>query len=358
MSSYIPVMSGGVRWKVLPDFRLLFEFGAFADLTKTLARGSVVRDLRATRLIEVSIVDYVFFVKIYKPGGLWSRVRLLFGGSGARREMENCLGATRRGVQVVPLTAIGERGVESFVVTQKLDGWNTLEQVLLENRISGKQRRDIMFAFGVWARQIHDSGVWQQNVDPGNVLVKTWGEGFEFRLIDFEKMRLIKSISEQDRLTSVAKLNRFPKLTRADRVRFLDGYLHKYPDEVRSMKAINEKIVRMEQAQRERFTARLSFDCVEDNRTFGAFATEQHMGYFRRGGDLEGIGIDIEEAVRLSEGKADESRYKRVKCAQALYTWKQANLLVREGGAPPLAVIVANGVETGQVIYRAEQLVR
>jgi len=355
MSSYVPVSSGGVRWKVLPDLRLLFEFGAFSNLEKLLRttevqRAEVVRDLRDTRLYEITVVDLIFYFKVYKPRGVLGR---LFGGSGAERELENCLGAMRRGVQVVPLTAVGEKGAESFVVSQVLDGWTTLEESLLYEDVQGRPRRGMMFQFGVWARQIHDAGVLQPDIDPAHILVKTWGDEVEFRLMDFESMQLGKTIPEAKRMAAVARLNDFPKLTRTDRVRFLDGYVHKYPEESRAFKEMNEKVLKARTEQSERKTVRMALDCVQESERFGLFATEKHLGYFRRPRDANGAGIEVDEVVRISEGRCDRARWRIVESPHALYDWKQANVLVRDGGPTPLAVIVEAGRENGVVVYRA-----
>ncbi len=353
MSSYIAVTSGGVRWKVLADFKLIFEFGAFADIEKLLKRATLLRELRATSTYEVPVVDLIFWLKVYKPAGALGRLFGAFSASGAQREMDNCLGAMRRGVQVVALTGAGECGAGSYVVSQALDGWTTLQESLLYNDVQGKERRAMMFQFGQWARQIHDSGVYQESLDPAHIMVKTWGESLEFRLFDFERMQLFKAIPESKRLSAVARLNHFPKLSRTDRVRFLDGYVHKYPDEARAFKEINGKILRLQEEQADRKTVRIAMDCVQDNRTFGQFATEKVSGYYRRPrADGEAAGIDVEEVVRMAGGSMDATKYRRVDTTHALYDWKTANVLVKEGGPVPLAVVVEAGREGGYVIYR------
>jgi tRNA A-37 threonylcarbamoyl transferase component Bud32 len=273
-------------------------------------------------------------------------------GARAIHELKMCVGLLRRGVPTVPLAAAGQRGAESYVVCEKLEGWSQLEEMLLSESTPARLRRTLLFEYGKFARELHDAGVWQYDFNPSNVLVKEWGAAVEFKVIDFEKMRLHGRLSESVRLRSIAKINRLPRLTRVDRVRFLEGYLHKYPDEQRRIKEIVSSIGRYIGAQSERDSVRLARSCVSENRNFSPFEIGSQCGYYRkRRPEMPEIGLTFEELRRLAEPGEANGSFVLLPAEHAIYEWKAANQRARAGGELPLAVIIRRGEEKGTMVY-------
>jgi tRNA A-37 threonylcarbamoyl transferase component Bud32 len=351
MSSYVVFTTNGVQWRAGRDVVGLFQRGPFSDIDGLMSRARLMKDLHIKKMYEVEHGERVFFLKVYKAGNWLQRLKTSLLGSRSLRELDVCLGVMRKGVPTVPLAAVGERGAESFVVVEKLDGWSQLEEVLLNAEAEGRGLKDLMFQYGVWARQVHDAGVWQYDFNPSNVLVKTWGDAVEFKIIDFEKMKLYRTIAEGERLKLLAKMKRMPKLSGEEWQSFMDGYLHKYPDEQRREQEILAKLEVYEEQQAKRDTMRLMKSCVEDNRNFMPFETDRYIGYCRRPhADREVPGLTQAEVNAIAGRKAGE-RY-RIEAAEfALHAWKGANVQVRDGGAVPLGVFIEKGKESGFVVY-------
>ena len=351
MSSYVVMTSGDVHWRVGRDAVKLFQTGPFADLDALMSTARVLKDLHIKRSYEVTIGERVFFMKVYKSGGVLARVKTSLFGSRALREFDMCLGVMRKGVPTVPLTAAGERGAESFVVVEKLDGWSQLEEVLLGAEIEGRSLKELLFEYGMWARQVHDAGVWQYDFNPSNVLVKTWGDAVEFKIIDFEKMKLYRTIPEGERLKLLAKMKRLPKLTDEDWQNFMDGYLHKYPEEQRREAEIFARLERYEEEQDRKDTVRMMKSCVEDNRNFRAFEAGKYIGYHRKPHpDRILPGLDPAE-VKVLAGAGAPAAYEKVEEEFALHAWKTANVQVREGGRVPVAVFIEKGKDKGFLVF-------
>ncbi len=351
MSSYVVFTVNGVHWRAGRDAVKLFQTGPFSDLDALMAKARLVKDLHIKKMYEVQHGDRVFFMKVYKAGSMMQRLKTSLLGSRAAREFEMCLGVMRKGVPTVPLTGAGERGAESFVVVEKLDGWSQLEEVLLGAEIEGRSLKELLFQYGLWARQVHDAGVWQYDFNPSNVLVKTWGDAVEFKIIDFEKMKLYRAIPEGDRLQLIAKMKRMPKLTDEDWQSFLDGYLHKYPDEQRREREILDKLERYEEEQAKKDTVRLMKACVEENRNFRPFETDRYIGYHRRPHENREVpGLDPAEVNSIGRG-VEMTRFRRQAVEFALHEWKNANVQVREGGELPLAVFIEKGKESGFLVF-------
>jgi hypothetical protein len=351
MGSYVVVTHGEVHWRAGRDAVGLFTQGPFADMDACLRGSRVLKDLHVKRTHEVVDGERVFYLKVYKEGGWGAKLRQTFLGSKAEHELEMCLGVMRRGVPTVPLTAVGERGWESYVVVEKLDGWRSLEEMLLAGEFGKLELRQVLFQYGVWARQVHDAGVWQHDFNPSNVLAKEWGDAVEFKIIDFEKMRLYRSLSEPARLKLLAKLSRMQGLAREDWRHFLEGYLHKYPEEQRREGEIVATLERYEREVSERDTVKMAARCVEENRNFGSFETERYLGYHRKphpDGAMPGLDAEAVRRIAAGEGAAGT---RTVECEHALHAWRTANVMVREGAPAPLAVFVEKGKERGFLVY-------
>jgi tRNA A-37 threonylcarbamoyl transferase component Bud32 len=351
MSSYVVFTAGGVHWRAGRDAVALIQKGPFADLDALMAKSRLLKDLHIKRMYEVQVGERIFFLKVYKAGSWVQRLKTSLLGSRALREMDLCLGVMRKGVPTVPLTASGERGSESYVVIEKLYGWSQLEELLLGAEIEGRSLKDLMFQYGLWARQVHDAGVWQYDFNPSNVLVKTWGDAVEFKIIDFEKMKLFRAIPEGKRLRLIAKMKRMPKLTNEDWQSFLDGYLHKYPDEQRREREILAKLEQYEEEQDRKDTVRMMKSCVEENRNFRAFEVGEYIGYYRKPHPARSVpGLEPGDAKALAGAKVPE-RFEKVEQEFALHAWKTANVQVREGGRLPVAVFIVKGKDRGFLVY-------
>lgn len=318
-------IAAGVRWWVpgsRPD--LLRDFPAH------LSSGRIVKDYRHKRTVECDSRG-VWIVKIYKPGGAFRRLKAKLLGSRARHELRMYLGVVKRGLPTVPVAAVGERGAESYVVCAKLEGWRSLEQVLLDPATAPSLRRKLLELYGRFARRLHDEGVWQYDFNASNILVDP-GRPEDLRVIDFEKMKLGR-VGEASRIRTLAKMNRIPRLTRADRLRFFRAYYSDRED-VRGLVARTAAQI---ERQRKRDDARMARLCTRPSRNFAPLPAGAGW-YRRRRPDLPGRGLSPEEAAAIAAG--DRRGFRAEESGDALAAWREANVRARSGGPVPLAVVV------------------
>ena len=91
--------------------------------------------------------------------------------------------------------------------------------------------------------------------------------------------------------------------------------------------------------------------CVEENRNFRPFETDDYIGYHRRPHpNREVAGLEPAEVNSLARG-LELSRFRKEAVEFALHEWKNANGQVREGGELPLAVFIEKGKESGFLVY-------
>lgn len=320
---------------------------AFHDFERKAAGARVVKDLSRKRTVEYAWGGRTYLVKYYKVGSGLRRLKAALLGSKASRELARSCELVRRGIPCVPVAAARDRGAEPWVAFEKLEGWTQLQETLLSEATLPAERRRLCRAYGRFARRLHDAGITQYDFNPTNVLVR---DG-RFRLIDFEHLKAWGGrVPERVRWKALAKMNRIPRLSRTDRLRFLRGYLDaEAPDRARRREVVRA-ILRRAGRQAERDRARAERRCVRENRDFGAFRLGPVRGYYRKRRGA-GPGLGPEELRALAEGTAGGA-YRFEETADPLGEWRRANRRAREGDGPvPAAVLVRDGESRGTLVF-------
>lgn len=299
-----------------------------STLQRAMESARVVKDYRLKKTVEIDAAGRTWLVKIYKAVGAFRTIKARVLGSKAKHELRMYDGVVARGIPTVPLAAAGERGAEGYVVIEKLAGWRSLEEMLLDPATPGATRRRLLDGYGRFARRLHDAGIWQQDFNASNILLDP-ARPDDLRVIDFERMKLLRAVSESSRLRTLAKMNRIPRLSRAERMRFLRAY--GCPDRARRILELGER-------QRERDVARFARHCVRENRNFGAF---EGGWYRKRRPDAPDVGVTLDEARAFARGEWGGRRVEEHE--RALDAWKRANADARAGGAVPVAVVIGRG---------------
>jgi tRNA A-37 threonylcarbamoyl transferase component Bud32 len=188
----------------------------FSDATHSLYKAR--NQVRLTAYKSDQIVIKAFAL----PKGInW----LVYGNlrkSKARRSFENSIELNKIGI-CTPLP-IGYRETyrfgglaESFYVSTYVEPEHRLEQVLHGDALS--DRKEILEAFGRFVFKLHDKGVLHRDLSPGNVLINTLNDTYQFCLVDINRMRF-GELSEQERFQNFAML----WASDADLRIILDGY--------------------------------------------------------------------------------------------------------------------------------------
>ena len=151
MKGYRTIRRGDMRLLVLegweeriPEWRLL-------EGAEVLREGSKKTTLalpdREGRLI----------VKVYRPPPLLRRIRNVFRGSPAMREIRLCRAATDRGIPVgLPVAAGRGPGGRSFLIAHAVSGSAPLDVLILDGEARSERRRRLIRGYGALARRAHD----------------------------------------------------------------------------------------------------------------------------------------------------------------------------------------------------------
>jgi hypothetical protein len=235
-----PIRVGAVRWWL--------REGANPEKTRPLLeealaalRSGGAQDLKAGRrkalhrlsLAAAGGAEYLLKSNRYawRP---WPRLR----ASKARRELRLAEIARRRGIATpVPLAAGEERRwgrlVACHLLIPVVPGVVDLRRLWFGEALSPQERHALVAAFGAFARQIHDAGLFQDDFGPNNFLVRR-GDPPELLMIDFERVRARRTPRDADRLWMLAKVDRdLAGAPAGERMRFLRAYARGDAEEAR-----------------------------------------------------------------------------------------------------------------------------
>ncbi|MBV8879337.1 MAG: glycosyltransferase [Planctomycetaceae bacterium] len=339
-------LSGAIDPKIiqLRDGTFVVEehMEAFNDFDSKRRAAKTIKDLNWKRTQLYPAGGRTYYIKIYKVPTVAKRLKNLFLGSRAAHEAAMSREVHRLGIPQAPIVAIRETGDETWVAVEKLEGWAQLQETIL----AAVDRRRLCRDYGRFARRLHESGIWQYDFNPTNILVK---DG-EFRLIDFERMKIYpRAVPVSERLQSLAKMNRVPAVSRTDRLRFLKGYLDSVKVEREDWKTTAREIVRLHGMQTDHDLDRSERRCLDENRDYGAFESGEWRGHYLKKRAERPGGLTLEEAKALTNGA--EAGYRWEPAANAIEGWQTANRKAKEGGPSPVAVLVKRASSEGKIAF-------
>ena len=226
-----------------------------------------------------------YLVKMYKYPDLIQQVKQLFKNTRGFREFNTTYISAMKGIPVEMPVAYGERKrlftKESYLIIRKIKPACTVKEYF-RSGLSQEERRDVLKKFGKLSRDIHDSGIKQDDFSLNNFLVYDDKSG-ERRLIliDFERVTIqTKCLSEKQRIWYLAKLNRAKRyFTYTDRLRFLMSYAKGNFDYCKKLaRQIEAVTVYIQKKDAKKFYKQ----CIQENRKFGLFKKTNYYGHFRR----------------------------------------------------------------------------
>ena len=237
------VLSSGWSWRFRPEAGtwLRRSLPAIAELRQA-SGGELLKETGRRRAIWKFQPEAgpTLFVKYYGPPRRMQQLKYWFRNSRSRQEWEAALELEAQGFPVVRHFALGERHAsgllqEDYLVQDYLAGFRNFDR-FFEDEFSGKmtrpsrqERNSLIRELARLIRRLHDQGVLQRDFKPDSVMVARAGAGFDFRLVDLERVRLLSrpaGLTPRQRLDNLAKVDQtFGFLgNTADRLRFWRAY--------------------------------------------------------------------------------------------------------------------------------------
>lgn len=185
----------GVRWELQPDFAPLLE-------SLLHSPGQTIKASPVKRVTRHEISGKIFYVKRYLHHAVALRpLKYFFKPTQAREEWRLAHELEARQIPIVRHVALGERrswrGVEeSILVTEGFDGVQLLPT-------SGVDPAAILRLVML----MHDQGVLQRDLHPGNLLVRK--EPFEIRLVDLDGIVVFSRLTQAQRDENLCLLRVF-----------------------------------------------------------------------------------------------------------------------------------------------------
>jgi tRNA A-37 threonylcarbamoyl transferase component Bud32 len=221
----IRLAKNSVRWELQPDF------ASFLD--EILAHEKLrIKESQAKLVAIHTAGTKEFVVKRYRHSAFPLRpLKFFFKDSQAREEWKLALQLEKLGVPIVKHVALGEH-------------WSSrglLESILITEMFSGKPLNEIArldtTAVFEFVQTLHERGVLQRDLHPGNILSSSTGE---LRLVDLHGIEVTPSLTSVERTDNLAYLSIFLSLPVSSEVKNRSQQLRKTIFEKRSHRALKE----------------------------------------------------------------------------------------------------------------------
>jgi tRNA A-37 threonylcarbamoyl transferase component Bud32 len=270
------------------------------------------------------------FLKRYKIRGVREQLKYIFFPSKAQKEWEMACLARRSGIPIPLAVAIGERhkgGMlqDAYLITQAISPSLPLIELISEG-----DQKDLLFRAARLLRQIHEAGLFHQDLHAGNILVGM--EEKKLYLIDLHRSRSLGSVSKQRRLWNLAQFFYSLKkwLSAEDKKTFLQWYDEEENTFTEGLDAGLRKIKRLEERIYQRHMKSRTKRCLKDSGGFFVGREEGWRIWARRGWKVEELLTIIERHEDiLAKGKKGAIKDDR-RAAIALFNYKKTRICVKE----------------------------
>ena len=145
-------------------------------------------------------------VKSFKIPHLINRIAYsFFRDAKAQKSYENSLKISEFVPKAIAYAAFKKFGLyyDSYFLCEEYVYDLTIREPLIEDDFKDKEL--ILKAFALFTYSLHEKGVHHLDYSPGNILIKKVADGYEFKIIDINRMQF-KVLSSQERIENFSKL--------------------------------------------------------------------------------------------------------------------------------------------------------
>jgi serine/threonine protein kinase len=166
----------------------------------------------------------------------WGRVKEHFRRSKGVKSWIAANGMRARGIPSLKPLALAERidwmGLkESFLFMEAPAKGQEMDRYILKGFENVNGKRFFIKTFARWLEGLHKMSLYHSDMKTCNILVSENGETWDFRLLDFEDIRMDEKMNRKKLYKNFLQLNTStPKvITKVDRLRFFREYLRYNP---------------------------------------------------------------------------------------------------------------------------------
>jgi len=240
-ADYVEVHSGGVGWRVRPEFKeILFgPDGLRLEEWRQTGQARVVKHGPHRTVYRVALAGLSFYLKHYRLSNFRARIAQLFRPAKAQKEFDRALQVADRDVATAAPLGLGEGQAgpfsgESFLITRSLEETESVSLFIqktlpmFELGRATRVRQRLAVALGKFVAHLHNGGVIHRDLHADNILVQLGADDRpQLFLIDLHDVNFGKPLRWRASRENLVLLNRFfiLRVSRTDRHRFWRAYV-------------------------------------------------------------------------------------------------------------------------------------
>jgi tRNA A-37 threonylcarbamoyl transferase component Bud32 len=197
--------------------------------------STIIKDQERIKVCKVGWNGEDIYIKRYNPYSIWSRVEGTLTGSKALRSWKGAMILSESGFNTAePLAAIECKRLglpgESFYVTKEIKDSRIsvyyYREEFLEKKGSVRKRRAFLRSLAGLFRDLHEKGIYHNDLKDYNILVTDDAPNRRFYLLDLEGVRKFKVLSLNRKVKNLVQIYRTlgEHLSRPDKVSFFKEY--------------------------------------------------------------------------------------------------------------------------------------
>ncbi len=158
---------------------------------------------------EIRILDYrdcKLVVKAFKvPNFINKIVYTFFRGTKAKKSYENSLKISKFVPSAIGYIEFKKFGLlsDSYFISEQFEYDFTIREVILDADF--KDRENIFREFAQFTYLLHEEDILHKDYSPGNILIKKSEDGYEFKIVDINRMEF-KTLNSDQRLKNFSQL--------------------------------------------------------------------------------------------------------------------------------------------------------
>lgn len=320
-------------------------------------------------ILKVNVLDTPCILKKYRNHGLARSIKSLFFPSRALQEFQAAVYIYKKAIPTpapILMAEIRRKGVtqESIIALPFLTGAQELRDAFFhKNFFSVSEKREILNDFGRLTAWIFLQGVFQYDYSLNNFMLRKENERHHLYFIDFERVKIKRKLSKEQKFELLAKLNRVGReVALTDRFRFLKGYLEADPGITENFKevvlALQKKTITI--LQRDLNRNRLTSIYTHGN--YNRIKLDDYNGLYKKGYVLEDIVRKVKDIPNsISRANVTLQHYKseqiltavQFQANNAIQIWSSISTLIIAGFPLELPDVLVRNSKRGFVMLRS-----
>jgi hypothetical protein len=193
-----------MKYKINNNYKIFIDFVKNIQNDFFNSSSTIHKARNELKIIKANDIECV--VKSFKvPNFIRRIVYTFFRDSKAKKSYDNSIKIGNFTPDPIGYIEFYDKNLlnDSYFIAKKFDYDFTIREPLLDTKF--KNRDEIFRAFAKFTLELHNNDIFHNDYSPGNILIKKIIDGYEFKIVDINRMKFFK-LNQMQRAKNFSKL--------------------------------------------------------------------------------------------------------------------------------------------------------